>query len=241
MALTAYQTLVNALVQAPGSPVALIPTANINTFINTARKRVAAEGECIRFLGTLSLTANVQAYPFSQIAIPTVGVASVFACRQAFRLVTTGVYSEIELREFEQFASYFYTAGGTGIPVRVGKLSQGSGGILYFHPIPSSSFSITLDCVGLPTALAFDTDPEPIPDLWTDAVPFLAAWYGMQYLQRQADADMMFDRYDRLMRRARQTATPTVLPEYAEGGIGAKLAASHTPLVESGAAGQRAA
>ena len=51
------------------------------------------------------------------------------------------------------------------------------------------------------------TTPEAIPYLWTDAVPFFAAYYALlsaQAGQRQGDADRMFARYQEFTNRARR-------------------------------------
>ena len=66
-----------------------------------------------------------------------------------------------------------------------------------------------------PIALVDDTTPEAIPYLWTDAVPFFAAYFALLSAQagaRQAEADRMFARYQEFTNRARRFATPSVLP-----------------------------
>jgi hypothetical protein len=90
--------------------------------------------------------------------------------------------------------------------------------------------TVALDAVCLPITLVDDHAIEAIPQLWTDAIPFYAAWLGMQSLQRQSDADTMLQRYQSLIRRGRQLATPTELPDNLPGGMGAQVASTHQPL-----------
>ena len=65
--------------------------------------------------------------------------------------------------------------------------------------------------MGAPEALADDTTPEAIPELWQDAVPFYAAWLAFMNLVRSADADRMLEQYTTMMQRARRAATSSIL------------------------------
>lgn len=228
MALASYETLTAALLQSPSSPIPLIPTAILDTYIAIARKQVAAEAECIHVLATLALSAAQQVYGFSAITIPgtpTNGIGSVIAVRS----VRIGG-QPIDIRAWEWFAQYYLGNGQTGTPVRMSQQGQSLFGTLWFDPTPNATFSANLDVVCLPVNLVDDTTPEAIPPLWTDAVPFYAAWLAMQNLQRQADAEMMLRRYESLVRRGRQFATPTELPDNLPGGSGAAAAASRQIL-----------
>ena len=68
----------------------------------------------------------------------------------------------------------------------------------------------------VPMALETDADPEAIPYLWTDAVPFYAAWLALLASQtgaRSGEADKMLQRYGEMMTAARRSATPDILPD----------------------------
>ena len=234
MALTTYETLTQALLQAPSSPIALIPTATLDLYIAIARKQVAADAECIRVPATLALTTGVQGYFFYQIAVSGSfqGVGSVIAVRSA-RIGGT----PLDIRPWEWFSQYYLGDSQSGTPVRmaqqgrgVGTASQASGGTLYFDPTPNAAFTVSLDAVCLPINLVDDTTPEAIPALWQDAIPFYAAWLGMQSLQRQADAEMMLQRYQSLVRRGTQTATSSELPDNLPGGTGAQAVSARQTL-----------
>lgn len=226
MALTAYQTAVNALIQAPTSPVALVPTATINLYINTARNQLAADAECIRTQGTLALSNGIQGYTFGNITLPSgVGFNEVITVRSA---LISG--KNLEVRPWEWFEAYYQGNGSSGTPTLMAQQGQGVFGSLSFSPTPNAAFTVTMDVCVLPIPLVDDSTTEAIPDLWRDAVPFYAAWLAMMQLQRQADAEMMMQRYKMLSMRGRQLATPTELPENLPGGRGATMVAGRTTL-----------
>ncbi len=224
--LTQYETLTRALLQAPSSPIALIPTATLDSYINIARNQVAADAECIRVPGVLVLASSDQVYGFGEIAVPAgMGVGAVITVRSA------KIGSQpIDIRPWEWFAQYHLGSGLAGKPIRAAQQGQGVSGTLYFDPTPNSGFTVALDVVCLPIPLVNDGTPEAIPQLWTDAVPFYAAWLGMLSAQRAPDAEMMMARYRELVMRGRQLATPSQLPDNLPGGMGTKSAGGHRTL-----------
>jgi hypothetical protein len=224
--LTAYQTALQNLIQAPNSPVPLVAPATQTVYINAARNQLAAAAECIRAPGTLVTITNQVAYAFSAITVPPGGGnGPVITVRSG-----TINGQPLEIRSWEWMWHYYLGSVATGVPIRVGQQGQGVAGTLYFSPIPNSAYTLSLDVCCLPIPLVDDTTIEAIPELWQDAVPFYAAWLAMQSLQRQADAEMMLRRYQMLAQRGRQTATPTELPDYLPGGRGAAMAAAKTTL-----------
>ena len=208
--LTAYENSTRQLIQALTSTVPLIDTTTLDQYINTARGQVAAEGECIRGSVTLPIVAGVPSYQFSNFIIDVTVVSAVVAVRSGNVGGTA-----LDVRPWEWFAAYYLGKSTTGTPTIVAQQGQGTSGTLFFYPTPSASIptGVIFDVVLLPVTLITDSQPEPIPYPWTDAVPFYAAWLGMMNAQRQADADMMFSRYEQIMMRlARQGATPSELP-----------------------------
>jgi len=201
--------------------VPIVPTVTIDSYINTARSRVAVDGECVRAVATAAVGNGLTLVPMSSLGITTAAISGAFSVRQG----ALG-NRRLDIRSWEWFSAYYLSASPTLIP-RMGQLGEGQKAILYFLSVGGV---VSLDVVAEPIALANDTTVEAIPYPWTDAVPFYAAWLSFMQLQRQADADMMMARYKELMRAARQEITPTVLPEYRPGGAGAVGAAVHQPL-----------
>lgn len=223
MALTEYTTLTNALIQAPSSPVPLIATAQITDYINIARNQVAADGECVRERGNLPIVAGTRSYLFTSIVSDGVAGASLAIAIRSARIGAT----PIEIRPWEWFAQYYDGSADTGTPRIIAQQGNGVLGTISTYPTPIAGATMSFDAVWLPIALVDDTTVEAIPPLWTNAVPFYAAWLALQSVQRQADADLMFQRYLIVMRRARGEATPSELPENLPGGIGTQIAAAH--------------
>lgn len=225
MALAAYETAVQNLLQAPSSPVPLIPTATIDTYINTARNQVAADAQCIREPATLALVSGTANYGFAAISVGVAGVGSVIAVRSA-RMGGTPLF----IINWERFAQYYQGNGKSGTPQLAAQQGQGVAGTLFFNPTPNAVGTVSLDVACLPIALANDATPEAIPSLWTDAIPFYAAWLALQSLQRQTDANLMLERYQLLIRRGTQLATPSELPDNLPGGMAAQAVSTRQTL-----------
>jgi hypothetical protein len=217
--LTAYQNATAALLQNPPAPNPLYSTANLTTSINTARGQLCGEAECVVSMGSLALTAGVQVYPFSAITFAgssaTTGVQGPLNVRTAWRAVASG-QAWMRPRPFPWFALYELNEAVPipGPPVAWAQYGQGVAGTIYVSPVPDAAYTLSLDTVCYPIPLVDDTTIEAIPYLWTDAVPFFAAFYallGAQTVARDADADKMFQRYQQFVARARSAATPSVL------------------------------
>lgn len=220
--LTAYENSTKDLIQALGSTVPLIDTATLDQYINTARNQVAGEGTCVvAYPATLAIAPPIQGYPFTAIKLPLSlipATGSVLNVRQASWSTGFGQIP-VHPRAWPWFKTYHLDqpAPISGPPIEFAQFGQGTSGTLWVTML-DSPYTLNLDVVCLPIPLIDDTTPEAIPELWQDAVPFYAAWLGMQNVQRQADADMMMARYKELMNRARAFATPEQLPSlYSQG------------------------
>jgi hypothetical protein len=221
--LNAYLSSFTNLIQAPSAPVPLISAAQATAYINSARGQVASEGECIRVYSTLAVTAASQQYAFSAITVPagTQGVQGVLNVRLANYSIPGASSGAIYIRPrpWEWFQLY-HLSKSTPVaapPAVFAQYGQGALGTLWFNLL-DTDYTVNLDTVCYPIPLVDDTTFEAIPYLWTDAVPYYAAWLGMMQEQRQSDADRMMERYKDLMQRARKGSTPSVLPGiYAQG------------------------
>jgi hypothetical protein len=227
--LTAYLTATQSLLQVPPAPTTLYTTAVLTTFINSARGQLAGEAECIRFMGSLPLTAGSNSYPFGSIALAggtSVGIQGVLNVRTAWYLVGTG-QKWLRPRPFEWFSLYelnnpaplpgppqVWSQFGQGAQAQVSPNPVG-GGSLYVSPPPDTAYTVPLDCVCYPIPLVDDTTPEAIPYLWTDAVPYFAAYLALLSAQTGAriqQAQQMYQTYGEFVARGRRAATPSVLP-----------------------------
>ena len=240
--LTQYLVDTNNLLQLPGAPVSLYLPANVTSWINKARGQVAGEARCVRRIGTLVTTVGQRAYNFSSITFGDTSVAGTIHARDILYAVGTG-YQYIEPHEWEWYRLYYFNnpapdsgpperwsqfgQGGSGANITAGGSGGTSSGSIYIDPPPDIPYTLNIDCACYPIPLASDSDPEAIPYLWTDAVPFFAAYYALLSAQtnaRMQDAQQYYSLYKEFMTRARMASTPDVVstlyeqvPDLAQG------------------------
>lgn len=223
--LTAYINRTAMLLQNPAAPTSLYSEADLTTWINIARGQLAGESEAIRAIGTIPTVVDQQPYNFSSITIAnaaTNGIDGVINVRRVAYAVGTGA-RWIPPRSWEWFDLYVMNnpIPQSSEPKVWSQYAQGAapgasgamlGGSLYINA-PDAVYTLNCDCVCYPLALADDSDPEPIPYLWTDAVPFFAAYYALLSAQnnaRMADAERYFNHYQNFVERARKASNPAV-------------------------------
>lgn len=226
--LTAYINATRNLLNYPSAATQLFSDAVLTTFINTARGQLAGEAECIRYQATLTVTPGTNVYNFSSLNTgtpATTGIQGVINVRSLRYTVGSG-FLWIAPRAWEWFQLYFLNdaAPDEGPPTDWAQYGQGSAGGLntvgssasgsfYLNPTPDLAYVLTCDCVCFPIPLVADATVEAIPYLWTDAVPYFAAYLAYLSAQtgaRQADAQRMFELYQLFLGRARQASNPSV-------------------------------
>ena len=230
--LTSYLNLTQRLLQNPAAPTSLYSSADLTTYINIARGQLAGESESIRVEGTLTTVAGQRNYNFSAINVGTpasTGVQGVIHVRRIAYAVASGrkwiaprawewfdlfyLSNPVPQNSFpQQWAQYGQGSAGLGAITGEGSGSDSSGSF-YLDPPPDQPYLLYLDCVAYPISLAADTDPEAIPYLWTDAVPFWAAWYALNTSQTNArmdDAAKFMQIYKQFVDNARKFSNPSV-------------------------------
>ena len=206
MALNNYLAQVQRLLH--DSSGSLYSTTDLTAYINQGRLQIASEGMCVRGLFSLSTVAAQQVYPFSSISVVSLtGASYVLTVRKA-GIGTTSLAGRI----WDWFYNYCTLAPATGSPTVWSQLGQGASGNLYLWKTPTGIETITLDCVVVPVALVNDATAEVLPYPWTDAVQYYAAYMAYFNAQRTADADRMWQEFQKYMQRARDMSTPTALP-----------------------------
>jgi hypothetical protein len=111
-----------------------------------------------------------------------------------------------------------YNSQYTGYCEAWSQYAFGTLGSLYLWPIPSGTFATDIDTYCLPSTLVNTTDVCAIPYPWTDAVAFFTAYYCLLNAQRHEEAKMMKDEYDNLLKWARASVQPPVVPTMYDGG-----------------------
>jgi hypothetical protein len=85
------------------------------------------------------------------------------------------------------------------VPTFCSQYGQGAGGSFYAYPLPSQTYQWEFDCFCLPSDMALDNSiPEPIPQPWTDAVPYFAAHLCYLELQNWNAAKMYGELFDKM-------------------------------------------
>lgn len=228
--LTAYLTDTRSLLQLPGSnSTSLYSDSDLTRFINKSRGQVAGEAGCIRVIGTIPTIVGQQPYAFSAVntGVPaTTGVQGIINVQRLsfnsgngqlwmtprtwpwFSLynLNSAVPQQGPPREWAQFGQGAGPSGVTNTSI--------NGGTIYISSAPDDVYQINVDSVCYPIPLTDDTTVEAIPYLWTDAVPFFAAYFALMSAQtnaRMADAAQMYKgHYQEFMDRARKQANPDV-------------------------------
>ncbi len=225
--LNTYLSATQALLQNPVASPPLYASALLTGFINSARGQLAGEAECIRFMGSLTATIGSRVYPFTSITLTAaVGIQGVINARNVWYQVGSGQVL-LRPRPFEWFSLYELNTPvpQSGPPQVWSQYGQGAeaqtspnpvgGGSLYVSPLPDVAYVMPVDTVCYPIPLVDDTTPEAIPYLWTDAVPYYAAYLALLSSQtgaRMQQAQEMLKQYTDFVARARRAATPSVLP-----------------------------
>lgn len=230
--LNSYISNTQNLLQLPAAPTTLYSTASITTWINIARGQLAGEGECIRAIGIIPTIAGQRAYNFSTIELGTPslnGIQGAIHVRRIQYNVGTGQkWIKGKSWEWFDFQRFNNPVPQSGPPNEWAQYAQGSagmgsitgegsgslaGGSFYIDPLPDIVYTLNCDCVCYPIALAADTDYEAIPYLWTDAVPYFAAYLALMSAQtntRMEQAQRYFQLYQMFVQRARGSANPSI-------------------------------
>jgi hypothetical protein len=229
--LSAYLTQTRRLLQLPTAPATLYTDIDLTSYINTARAQLAGEGECIRAIGTISTVVGTNVYPFSGLNLGisgTTGIAGAIHVRSLAYQIASG-QRWITPRGWEWFNFYIlndpvgqqsanwtepkeWAQYGQGAVAPTGT-SIGQGGSFYIN-YPNDAYMLNADCVCYPIPLVTDSTVEAIPFMWTDAVPFFAAYYALlssQMQARMADAMRYYEEYQKFLKRAREAANPSVM------------------------------
>jgi hypothetical protein len=165
----------------------------------------------------LDTVPGQRSYPFSAISLAGLtGVQGVLNVRAVWIFQGSGS-TYINPDSFESFSLYNLNNldPTPGLPTVWAQYGQGALGSIVFDPVPSTAWQVQLDCVVYPIPLVDDTTVEIIPYLWTDAVPYFAAYLALLSAQtgiRTQEADAMFKRYQEFVARARRAATPAAVP-----------------------------
>ena len=154
--------------------------------------------------------AGQEEYRFADLDFSTYpGVESAFAVKSVSIIYANYRYS-LPCYSFSAYQAYIrsYPLQYQYVPTICSQYGQGAGGSLFMYPLASQPYQMEWDCFCLPSDLTTDQDYEPIPDPWTDAVPYFMAYLAYMELQNLNAARMYQDQFDNFMHRYRAAASP---------------------------------
>jgi len=199
--LAEHQAQTQNLLNDTGGQFFTLPT--LTNYINRARRRIAMASGCIRVLPAgVQTQINQEVYPFNAWtslvqAVP--GVREILAVRSLAIAIgeTPGAWKPVWNRiPWTDFQARFRIWNGAWIgtisyPGYYAQYGFGVGGSIYLAPIPSQQQPMEVDCSCMPFPLQTDNDAEAIPLPWSDAVPYMAAFFCLLQQQRLQDAAAM--------------------------------------------------
>ena len=210
-----YLAQTQRLLQNPAASSALYATSDLVYYINQARTYVAGDAQCVRTNGTYALAALATSFTFAAISISGTGYAEVQNINKMSVSIPGGTGgTSMYSRPYPWFSQYYlgFAVPAQGTPLEWTQQGQGTLGTGYVYPVPYTDMTLNMDLAALPSALASDSDTDVIPDQFSSAVPFFAAYLAYMSAQRTADADAMFEKYTRYKDAARKFANGEVLP-----------------------------
>lgn len=197
----------------------LYPVANIKSYINETRSRLALQAECVRVLyGETYSTANntvvgQEIYPYPTDVSLGDGVKNVIQVKSvAVNLggVNGSTKYVLEQWSFTTYQAYlgFYGPNIQGYPA-VWCSYQNT---VRLRPIPSAVYPMQWDTICSVINLTTDSDPEAIPYPYTDSVKYYAAYLAYMNSQNPERADGMEKLYNKTMAEARSFTQRTFVP-----------------------------
>lgn len=181
------------------------PTVTITDSTGTG-----AEAE-LNVPGIFTVNEGQEKYNFADIDLSSFpGVAGILAVKSASILYMNYRFSlpcysfSVYQARIRQFSPNQYQF----VPAYMSQYGYGDSGSLFFYPIPSQAYQAELDMFCLPSDLTDDRTYEAIPQMWQDAVPFMAAFYAYNELQNWNAARAMRELFDDFVKRYGNFADP---------------------------------
>jgi len=199
-----------------------IPT--LTSYINRARRKIAAASGCCRVLVRAKTQANQEQYELSAwnaLAQESPGIKEILAIRTLAIAIGPGdgawrptwqrlVWSDFQAR-FRIYNHMF--VGVISYPGWWAQYGFGVGGSIFLAPIPSLVQPMELDASCMPWQLENDDDVDAIPQPWSDAVPYYSAWLCLIQQQRPTDAQAMLQIFQAELPFAASVVSPQMITQ----------------------------
>jgi len=131
------------------------------------------------------LLQGQEVYPFSAVDLSAFpGVQSIYKIQSVSIIYSNYRYS-LPCYAFSTYQAFIrqFPFQYQWVPCYCAQFGRGTAGSFFMYPIPSQVYQLEWDAMCLPSDLQDDVSVEVLPDPYTDAVPFLACYYGYLELQ----------------------------------------------------------
>lgn len=213
MLLSQYQKLTRRILD--DQTFARVNHYDLRDYINIGRGQIAVQGDCLPNYGTLEVAPPTQQYSFSQIQFPPgSGIAGPVALETINWDTPQGGQQPLNAIEWARFNRFEqgHTTPTPSKPRVWTQFGQGGSGTLWVNTL-DGPYTLSIKARCYPVDLVDDTTPDALPYLWTDAVPWFAAFYylsGNGQNPEMAAADLKV--FQQFVTMARGGATPDTQP-----------------------------
>lgn len=196
----------------------------LTSYINRARRRIAASSGCVRVMPVGAQTIPGQEiYKFADwtaLVQATPGVREILAVRSLAIAIGPQpgawkpMWTKVIFTEF-QAKLRIWNQQWVGTIAYPGFWSQygfGIAGSIYLAPIPTIQQPMDIDCSCMPFPLGTDDDPECIPQPWTEAVAYYAAFLALLQQQRREDAAALRQIFEAELPFCASVVAPQLIP-----------------------------
>jgi hypothetical protein len=166
-------------------------------WINKARDDIVRDTNCTREIALLPLSLGTERYSYS--AISTVLMQQGLPVRTVLWIPgaqlqwTDTLKFALDRLNWAQFTAYYRSLPTfQSFPLKYCEYAQS----IFVAPVPNQSYTLEVDTIWLPSALANTSDQETaLYDPWIDLVPLRAASWLKYYQQSWQEADWLRARY----------------------------------------------
>lgn len=153
--------------------------------------------------GINKLNQGQEVYPFSGVDLSMYpGVGSIYFVRGVSIIYSNYRYS-VPILSFTDYQAYIrnYPFQYQYVPAVGSQVGQGTDGSFYLYPLPSQTYQHEWDAQCLPADLTSDQSVEVLPQPWSEAVPYHAAYFCYLELQNWNGARGMKNEFNEFCTR----------------------------------------
>ena len=157
-----------------------------------------------------TLILGQEVYPFSSIDLSAFpGYGEIYMVKSVSLIYANYRYS-LPFYDFSTYQALIrqYPFQYQYVPTVFSQYGQGAAGSLYMYPLPSQNYQCELDCFCWPQDLIDDQSVEALPDPWTEAVTYFAAFLAYQSIQNYNFARVQYELYEAQLNRYSVAARP---------------------------------